>query len=271
MELNTTNLMPKNSKIFRCEKCDFTCFKKSLYEKHLLTKKHNTTNTTKIQHKKFHLCECGKKYNHRSSLFNHKKVCDYTIIDTKKSSEQSEPIVEYLLKENIEMKKMLIDVCQKLEPISNVVSNVNSNNVFNINVFLNEQCKDAMNITEFIESIQLNVQDMMKIADDGQTKGMSNILIDKLNSIDVFKRPMHCSDVKNETIYIKDENKWEKEEKDKPKLKNVLDKLTKKSIDAMPCMDDDPDAYVKTISEVLKDPRQDKKIISNIAKEVSIE
>ena len=110
----------------------------------------------------------------------------------------------------------------------------------------------------------------MKIADDGQTTGMSNILIDKLTSMDVFKRPVHCSDIKNETIYIKDQDIWEKEEKNKPRLKNVLDALIKKSIDAMPCMDDDPDAYVKTISEVLKDPRQDKKIISNVVKEISI-
>ena len=262
------------STIFKCICCDYVTVRKSQYDRHLLTAKHKIlTNTSeKVQKSSEYVCECGKAYKHRQSLNNHKQKCKIikeTII--KSEDTHPEPIVEYLLKENIEMKKMFIDVCKKLEPISNVVSNVNSNNVFNINVFLNEQCKDAMNITEFIESIQLNVQDMMKIADDGQTKGMSNILIDKLNSIDVFKRPMHCSDVKNETIYIKDEDKWEKEEKDKPKLKNVLDKLTKKSIDAMPCMDDDPDAYVKTISEVLKDPRQDKKIISNIAKEVSIE
>merc|ERR1711912_215001 len=92
----------------------------------------------------------------------------------------------------------------------------------------NEQCKDAMNLTEFLESIQLNLQDLMKIAEDGQTTGMSNILIDKLNSLDVFKRPVHCSDVKKETTYIKDQDIWEKEEENKPKLKNVLDKLIKK-------------------------------------------
>ena len=165
----------------------------------------------------------------------------------------------------MELKKMIMENYGR-----NVTNNINHNQTFNINIFLNEQCKDAMNLTEFLESIQLNLQDLMKIAEDGQTTGMSNILIDKLNSMDVFKRPVHCSDVKNETIYIKDQDIWEKEEKDTPKLKNILDKLIKKSIDAMPCMDDDPDAYVKTISEVLKDPRQDKKIISNVVKEISI-
>ena len=171
----------------------------------------------------------------------------------------------HLMEENMELKKMIMENYGR-----NVTNNINNNQSFNINIFLNEQCKDAMNLTEFLESIQLNLQDLMKIADDGQTTGMSNILIDKLTSMDVFKRPVHCSDIKNETIYIKDQDIWEKEEKNKPRLKNVLDKLIKKSIDAMPCMDDDPDAYVKTISEVLKDPRQDKKIISNVVKEISI-
>ena len=171
----------------------------------------------------------------------------------------------HLMEENMELKKMIMGNYGQ-----NVTNNINNNQNLNINIFLNEQCKDAMNLTEFLESIQLNLQDLMKIADDGQTIGMSNILIDKLTSMDVFKRPVHCSDVKNETIYIKDQDIWEMEEKNKPKLKNVLDALIKKSIDAMPCMDDDPDAYVKTISEVLKDPRQDKKIISNVVKEISI-
>mgnify|MGYP003329938271 CR=1 FL=1 len=86
----------------------------------------------------------------------------------------------------------------------------------------------------------------------------------------MYLKDLYSSDVKNETIYIKDQDIWEKEEKNKPKLRNILDKLIKKSIDAMPCMDGDPDAYVKTISEVLKDPRQDQKIISNVVKEISI-
>ena len=120
---------------------------------------------------------------------------------------------------------ILIDVCQKLEPISN--NTINSNNsIVNINMFLNEQCKDAMNMTEFIESIQLSLEDMMNIATTGQTQGMTSILIDRLSSLDVLKRPLHCSDLKKETIYIKDEDKWEQDSKTKPKMKSVLDKLT---------------------------------------------
>lgn len=256
-----------SSSIFTCECCDYSTCRKSQYDRHLLTAKHKIlTNTSEKVPKssKSYECDCGKAYKHRQSLNNHKKHCNYKKADVT----TGEPMIEYLLKENIEMKKMFVDICKKIEPASNNI--VNNNNVFNINVFLNEQCKDAMNITEFMESIQLNLQDMMKIADNGQTKGMSNILIDKLNSMDVLKRPLHCSDLGKETIYIKDQDKWEKEGNDKPRMKNVLNELTKKTISAMNYMEDDPDVYVKTISEIIKDPREDKKIISNIAKEISI-
>lgn len=260
----------KSSKKFQeyfCKLCDYKTCRKSQYERHLLTAKHKkmTNDDIKVpKSSKPYECECGRNYKYRQGLFIHKKQCNYKKADVT----TGEPMIEYLLKENIEMKKMFVDICKKIEPATNNI--VNSNNVFNINVFLNEQCKDAMNITEFMESIQLNLQDMMKIADDGQTKGMSNILIDKLNAMDVLKRPLHCSDLGKETIYIKDQDKWEKEGNDKPRLKNVLNELTKKTISAMNYMEDDPDVYVKTISEIMKDPRQDKKIISNIAKEISI-
>ena len=264
---------PKSAKKFSCKECDFECSKRSDWSRHTSTQKHkirtNTNDFTPKNAEQYH-CNCGKKYKHASSLWNHKKNCEnegnHGVQQTQiNPSIDNENLVNYLMKENLELKKMIMENYGR-----NVTNNINNNQNFNINIFLNEQCKDAMNLTEFLESIQLNLQDLMKIADDGQTIGVSNILIDKLNSMDVFKRPVHCSDVKNETIYIKDQDIWEKEEKNKPKLKNVLDELIKKSIDAMPCMDDDPDAYVKTISEVLKDPRQDKKIISNVVKEISI-
>jgi hypothetical protein len=163
------------------------------------------------------------------------------------------------------MKEMMIGIAPILQPNTTI-----NNQNFNINFFLNEQCKDAMNMTEFIESIQLTLEDMTKIGKEGQTTGMSNVLIDKLNDLDIYKRPVHCSDIKKEIIYIKDEDKWEKEKNNKSIMKNALDKFTKKSIEAMPCMESDPDEYIKTISEVLKDPREDKKIISKLAKEIVV-
>jgi hypothetical protein len=163
------------------------------------------------------------------------------------------------------IKDMIVDIIPVLQP-----NHTDNSNTFNINMFLNEQCKDAMNMTDFIESIQLTLEDMKYFGDQGQTVGMSNILIDKLNALDVFKRPMHCSDIKKETIYIKDEDKWEIEAKNQPNIRHALDKLAKKGLEAMPCMQDNPDEYVKTISEVLKDPREDKKIISKVAKQIII-
>jgi len=274
MDENTTKKFPNVSKEYYCEKCHYKCCKKSLYDKHLLTKKHNTTNTTKIQQKSFHYCECGKQYTHRASLFNHRKKCNYVETeDNETTGNSSEPIVEFLLKENLEikkdnleMKKMMIDLCQKMEPVSNL-TNINShNNIFNINLFLNEDCKDAMNMTEFIESIQLSIEDVEKIGMEGQTQALSNILSSKLNEMDIFKRPVHCSDAKKEIIYVKDQDKWEQEEKGKPKLKKALDKIAKESLCKVPEMTSDADNYVKTISEILKDPREDKKILSEVSK-----
>ena len=136
---------------------------------------------------------------------------------------------------------------------------------------MNEKCKYAMNWTEFLESIQLNLEDMTKISDEGQTQGMSNILIDKLNSLDIFKRPVHCSDIKKEIIYVKDEDKWELEDKERTKLRNALNSIIRKSIQTLAGMNRHPDDYVNTVSEIYKEPREDKKIISKLAKEVFVE
>ena len=195
----------KLAKKFYCEKCDYKCSKESDYKKHLSTRKHKMeTNGNKTRQNSPYICECGIEYKTRSGLFKHKQKCKMIIPEDKRP----EPMLEYLLKENIEMKKILVDVCQKLEPIGNNTIN-SSNNIVNINMFLNEQCKDAMNMTEFIESIQLSLEDMMNIATTEQTQGMTSILIDRLSSLDVLKRPSHCSDLKKETIYIKDQTQNE--------------------------------------------------------------
>ena len=261
-----------------CKECCKNFSDERAYYRHLNSKSHNKRVNSVSELFK---CECGKSYKHVSSLWNHKQKCKIikeTII--KSEDKQPEPMIEYLLKENIEikkdnleMKKMFIDVCQKLEPISHVsnVSNVNSHNkIFNINLFLNEDCKDAMNMTEFIESIKLSIEDVEKIGMEGQTQALSNILSSKLNEMDIFKRPVHCSDAKKEIIYVKDEDKWEQEEKDKPKLKKALDKIAKESLCKVPDMIPDADNYVKVISEILKDPREDKKILSEVSKDLLI-
>ena len=278
MKKNTTEILKKTLKEFHCVKCDYVCSRKSDFNKHLKSKKHNTTNTTKIQQKILHSCECGKSYNHRASLFNHKKACTYKKQNIESESTDKnvgkEAVIEILLKENREMKEAMIDLCKKIEPNSvNTTNNINSNNnnIFNIQVFLNEDCKDAMNMSEFIESIQLSIEDIERIGRDGQTEGMSKLFINRLQDLDIVKRPVHCSDLKNETIFVKDHDKWEEEAKNNPKLKEALDKITVKTMDKLPEISQDPEEYMKTVSEVSRDPRDDKEIIKKIAKEVCIE
>jgi hypothetical protein len=228
-------------------------------------------------------CECGKIYKYRQSLHVHKKKC--TSNQQINETEISEPTLEYLLKENLEMKKetleikkenlemkkMMIDLCQKIEPISNHTNinshNTHNNKIFNIQLFLNEDCKDAMNMTEFIESIQLSIEDVEKIGSEGQTKALSNILVNKLNDMDIVKRPVHCSDIKKEIIYVKDEDKWGQESKGNPNLKRALDKIADESMCIIP---NDTESSSKIVSEILKHPREDGIIVSEVSKNIII-
>jgi hypothetical protein len=281
MKQNVTNKSPKILKKYFCEKCNYVTCNIKDYNKHLSTRKHNlkqnvTEKSPKIPEIILQCEFCNKDYNNRTSLWRHKKKCkinnDFQNPEEETDLNYKEMFLE-IMKKNSEITDIMVEqqkTIQTIIPSINKTVNNTNNQVFNINMFLNEQCKDAMNISDFIESIQLNLEDMTKIGKEGQTKGMANILIDKLNTIDILKRPVHCSDIKKETIYIKDKDIWEEENQDKTKLKSALDKLTKKSIDAMPCMEDDPDAYIKTVSEVIKDPREDKKIISKLIKEILV-
>lgn len=280
-----TEKMPKNAKEYYCKICDFRCSKKSNYTVHLNTRKHKmlTNVDIKMPNNAEYICECGKSYKHRQSLYVHKKKCEYKEYEDT-PIESTESAFEYLLKENmemkketlemkkenLEMKKMMIDLCQKMEPISNN-TNINSHNthnkIFNIQVFLNEDCKDAMNMTEFIESIQLSIEDVEKIGSEGQTKALSNILVDKLNNLDIVKRPVHCSDIKKEIIYVKDENKWGQESKDNPNLKRALDKIAVESMSIIP---NNTDSSSKIVSEILKYPREDDIILSEVSKKITL-
>ena len=136
-------------------------------------------------------------------------------------------------------------------------------------MFLNEQCKDAINMSDFLKTLQISADEIRRIGSMGQTEGMANIMISNLNKLDMFKRPMHCSDVTNETIYIKDQDKWEIEGDGKPKLKEALDKVSEKSIECITDLSEDNN-FVNTLQEVTKQPREDEKIISRIASSIPI-
>lgn len=257
MKQSETNLSSKIPKKYCCEICDYTTCNFKDYKKHLLTRKHkmkqNETDLTPKIPK--YICDvCEIKFNSRSTLWRHKKKCT------------SPQCVSIETEDKNKLIRLLID---KLSESGNNLNNSLNNN-FNINMFLNEQCKDAINMSDFIKTLQVSADEIRRLGSMGQTEGMANIMISNLNKLDMFKRPMHCSDIQNETIYIKDQDKWEIEGIDKPKLKEALDKVSEKSIEFIPELTQDKN-FVNTLNEVTKQPREDKKIISKIATSIPIE
>ena len=272
-----------------CEKCDYITFKKTDYNKHILTLKHQNVdkmltnvdiNETNISVAKL-TCECGKKYKHRQSLHVHKKTC--TLNNQEK--ENNDKLVEYLIKENQEFKSMLLDALKNgnMNNSNNTITNSN-NKSFNLSVFLNETCKDAMNITDFVDSLQLQLSDLEKVGEVGYIEGISNIIIKNLNALDVTERPIHCTDKKRETMYIKDEDKWEKENEQKDKMHKMIKKVSNKNInlisefrekfpDYKKCNTKVSDQFNKIIIESMgghgdNDYEKEEKIIKKIGKEV---
>ena len=292
----------KNATDFFCEFCDFKCCKKSDFDRHLLTRKHSmiTNGDEKAQKnaEKF-TCECGKLYKCRQSLWRHKKNCGLQIKEQEQEQKQEKQlnneIFNFLLKENQEFKKMLIEQNQKNQELmvelakksgsinGNNNNNCNNTNKFNMNFFLNEKCKDAMNIMDFVDSIKLTLQDLEKTAEVGYVKGLTNIIVKGLNELDVHKRPIHCSDSKRETLYVKDNNAWEKENAEKIRVKNMvkyisrrnakqINEWTKENKGYNDSSSKKNDKYLKLIIEANGgDDDEINKIITNVAPHIVID
>ena len=173
------------------------------------------------------------------------------------------PLLQTTLQENNELRQMLIDQQKQISELIPKVGS-NNNNSINMNIFLNEQCKDALNMTDFINSIQLKIEDMELFGTDGYVNGMSNIFLKYLSGMDVTKRPVHCSDLIKETLYIKDENKWDKE---KDKLSEAFRKVTKKGLTVI-ADNEDPEQNHIIMQELFH--TEDNKVIKEIAKETYI-
>jgi hypothetical protein len=284
---------PQKPLIFSCNFCDFHSANKKDYKKHLETKKHKTKTTPIITPN--YKCLCGKVYAHLSSRCAHKKKCEFVNktknIESENESEKSEEhenkesnIILELIKQNEEFKKLLLEQNNKLIDLcKNGTHIVNSNNkTFNLNVFLNEECKHAMNLTDFVDSLQIHLTDLEKIGELGYVNGISNIIIQNLKVLDVHKRPVHCSDAKRETIYIKDSDKWEKENEEKNKLQKAIQTIANKNIRMIPawreknpeCVHSEShksDQYNNIIIQSMDtDVSSNQKIIKNIAKEIKI-
>lgn len=197
-----------------CESCNFTSSKHSNYMKHISTAKHKRLiNPNEKMPNKTYICECGKQYKHMSTLCNHKKKCNGIMAPT---SIDKDILILELLKETSEFRKIISEQNQKMfEMAGNMGSNhhntINSNNKFNLNVFLNEKCKNAMSLTDFVKSINLTIEDFIQTGERGFIEGISNIIVERINNMDLHDRPIHCTDLKRETVYIKDSDKWEKD------------------------------------------------------------
>lgn len=294
----------KHHQIFSCNHCDFVCSKISDWSRHLITLKHLNTSQdfcTKEITPLFE-CVCGKKYKHRQSLYKHKKECDkeYEKENDKKENDEkdiciskkeisNETVVE-LIKENKELRQMLIEQNTKIIEIAKEgkhITNHTTNN-FNINFFLNEQCKDALNLMDFVSSLQLQLKDLEDTGKIGYVEGISKIFIRGIKELDIYKRPIHCSDLKRETLYIKDQDIWEKEDKDKTRIKKAIKFIGSKNIQQIPvwveknpqCKNSDSkknDEYMELIVNAMigSTPEEQldniNKVIKNVSKEVFID
>ena len=291
-----TSKTKKHSKSYYCENCYFMTCKKTDFNRHLLTSKHKSNllaTDDNAKNEKKYTCEfCEKEYKDRTGLWKHKKLCNKTIEnhepvvihDQSNEIQEMKEFMKYLMQENSEMKNMMMEVIKNGTNNTTTNTTTNSHNkTFNLNFFLNEQCKDAMNMSEFINQIQLKLSDLENVGKVGYVEGISNIIIKKLNDTDIYKRPLHCSDAKRETLYIKDEDKWEKESPENTNMKKMVKKVDYKNIGLIAEWKDqhpdhrestchDNDTYLKILVESMSgDDGHVEKVIKKISKEVVID
>ena len=285
-----TEKTPKNAFKYICDFCDFKCNKKCDYIRHSARLKHKmlTKCLLNVDSKTpSYSCICGKKYSYKQSLHVHKKKCVFT-----ESSQQDIQLNTFVMevvkqnndlqKQNIELHNQIIDLCKNGIINTNIINNNSHNKTFNLNMFLNEECKDAMNLTDFVDSLQFQLSDLEKVGELGYVNGLSNFIIRNLKALDIHKRPVHCSDAKRETIFIKEADKWEKENDENEKLNKAIKTIANKNIRLIPkwrekhpeCAHSEScksDQYNNIIIQSLDtNPNSNHKIITNIAKEVKI-
>ena len=273
-----TIFTPKNAKKYNCKRCDFKCYKRCDYDRHLGTAKHKRihldTIFTQKNAEKMYVCDkCDKQYKFNSGLWKHKQKCNN--IKKNENDTNFHSMFMAIMEKNNELQTTLLEVLPK---IGDTTNSHNTNN-FNINVFLNEQCKDAINIMDFVNSLQLKLKDLECMGKLGFVEGTSKIFINGLKELELHKRPIHCSNINNETLYVKDNDTWEKENDNKDKMKKAIDGINKANMKQIPnWILENPtytedEEYMKIISNVIKmDIEEDKnKIINNIAKETLID
>jgi len=303
------NFIPKNPQKFQCEKCNYLTCNSRDFKKHLQTKKHmSVTQATEsngfgdfcplTEENDQYIClYCNKKYADRTGLWRHKKKCEEKnkkenqIIENKKIESKTiiekDDLIQFLINENKEFKQMMLEMA-KNSNTNNSYNHTNSHNkTFNLQLFLNETCKDAMNIMDFVNSIEIDLDDLEKVGELGYVNGMTNIILKNLKALDITKRPLHCTDAKREIMYVKDDNKWEKENENKDKMKMALKYIVHKNAimlnvfkakypDCIKSYSNRCDQYNKLVIEVLggkgdNEIQNNEKILKRIAKEMTID
>lgn len=244
---------------------------------------------------KVHVCKCSKTYSTRMGLWKHKQKCQFSDDKTNEiispelkdiNSMDKDGLILKLLKDNEEIRQMLKDIIPKIGNNTIINNNNNSNNTtnnFNLNVFLNEQCKDALNISEFVDSLKITFDDLLYSKKNGLVEGISNVMIRGLKELDIYKRPIHCTDKKRETMYIKDHEKWEKDESHEI-MRNTIEKIADKERTALQLWTDENPDWIETerkqmeyltmlrnISEPIEDEEKNgRKIIRAVSREVIV-
>ena len=218
----------KSANNFYCEKCDYKSCRKNDFNKHLQSKKHNAQNGSKmLMENSLYICNCNKKYKHIQSFNRHKKKCEgdkkEDIVLIPDNKDDMKDLVFKLINENQELRKTITEMIPKMGNNNN-----NLKQKFNINVFLNEKCKDALSMDEFIDKIEISMKNLLTTKEKGQTQGISNIIMENMNKLSLYERPLHCTDKKRETLYVKN-NEWEKDE-NKEYINKALKKVEKKQL-----------------------------------------
>lgn len=247
--------LQKVAQEYRCERCDYSTCKKSSWQKHIETEKHFFNTVENVSHISIKCPNCKKMYKDRTGLWYHSKKCgeNKKVAPPEKAEKGKEEILDNpnllleLMKQNTEFKNLIIDQNKTILELakngtitnasnnnSNSHNTTNSNNKFNLNFFLNEQCKDAMSIKEFIDNIKVNITDLDITREFGLAESISRIFLRNLKELDVYKRPIHCSDLKREIVYLKDENGWTKDDEEKKKLSSLIRNIANKNIKQIP-------------------------------------
>lgn len=289
--------MQKYAPNFYCEKCDYTCSRKFLWEQHITTRKHKMiTNGNKMVTKNMHFCSCGKSYKYNSGLSRHQKQCKIIIEQTEHSHDNNpEPvqlnkvanqeikevlsdtdpdikhILKEILKENRELKEQMKNIKNENTTNNNTTNNNTTNNNISINVFLNEHCKNAINFSDFINNIEVSIQNVLQTSKLGYIEGISAILMENLKKLEATMRPIHCSDKKRMQFYIKDKNTWAKE--DSKKVEKAITKISNKQIQEINVIDQSNEDYPDHISNILgpSDEETQKKHKREIVKKIGEE